>query len=839
MSGADLEEKKTEPKWAVDWGSLRSKTNLKAFQVLLEENQDKITALEKIQGREVILLFGLTGAGKSTVTNYLLGCELEEGLSEAGDAILVPKAGQRVFVPMGEGIESKTLVPEAFPFGEGFLVDCPGFEENRGSEYSLCTRVLSHLVLRLASRVRVVVVLSHHSIADKAADFQQLVQTLLSLFKDLKTVTPSLLFLLNKTPQGFSLRHFSEKLSQLQAKCLREFKSEEERSCLLASSEAKEIADKQLKALKANLDFLDMLRKEPERVQILNLLDSRRIEGLSRRFWGLSPIASEQFCFDRGCDFSGFRSFMGLLADNGITLLERQHALSSAFKYSHPEMHKDWHALKRLLRERTAHLEEVKSACGRRPLLEVALKSKQLSLMELKQSLDVHEAKIRRNQDQKNALHEEMSDCGREDLVEYWEREADFDPDKWLMFLFATVGITVAILAAPELPMLMAAGTASAGFMGWVISKIKEWAKSETFYYEGIPFSPPARLNTWTNGHGWLVVEENKPEEGRYKAIFYGNPFYRSMASVTISVPIRNIPANASRLQEIPGELKALAAEELKLREEWVSLEQSYDGIRRELEHLKADLQSLPASAEPGAAEPGEMEVIVKELEYAIQETQDRIKILEAQAGESLAELKAAETAIRDKREWVHFMVLSLRLFPGSDPVSAKLKRFIGLYQRQILEDETLAFIPREVESKESPAQPVAFAKLVRPSTRRTVQSSAERPLGPSAEAGSLPSFASPLSFSYPSARDEKLAGKMPEIVDREAMGRIERIRDRIIQSVGLLNQVSRANFLQKLAHLEKLARRSKLTSSQRKELDDITTDFETAIALTRSLASS
>lgn len=703
MSGSGVEEKKAEeimlgePSWPVDWASGPSPTNLKQLQWLFEKEQDKLARLSELKGKDVILLIGLTGAGKSTLTNYLLGCELEEPLnsdgepilSAAGDPILLPKEGQTLRAKMGVTVESETLVPNIFPLtGELCLVDCPGLEENRGAEYGVCAAISTQLVIQLARSVRVALVVSQGSLKEKASDFQRLMKVLSKVFKNMGEVAPSLLFLLNKAPKGYQLKpHLQTKLKQLKDKDEKELKSEAERERLVASRSPEAKGDEagvRVKELSSNLRFLDLMQSQLDQgqIEVLQLTLSAKRAALMKRLSEAKTISREQFRLEQHCDFRGFNHLLSLLAQDGYAIFEEQQAKQQEQKSTLEELA----ALERSLPEYRAQLERAK-VVHRKALLEVDSKAKALQLNEAKRVLNNKEAEIKRNQEKKDRLNEEIKDCGREDLVEYWKREADIDSDKWLMFVFGTVGVIFAVLAAPEVAGAMAiagavgGGAAVGSVTGWVISKIKKWAEAETFNYQGIPFSAPARLDTWTNGHGWLEVEESKPQEGRYKATFYGNPFYRSRASVAISVPVRNIPANVRRLQKIPGELKRLAAEESKSCEEKSSLLQSYDDIRKQLEQLKADLQSLPASAEAGAAEPGEREVIVKELEQKIKQLEKRIvQIRDQQLPKMESQLRLIAEDIAKKKAMMQFIhTASVLVSEGS---RAQINRFCAAYGR-------------------------------------------------------------------------------------------------------------------------------------------------------------
>ena len=111
---------------------------------------ESITALKSSKDKDITLTVGVTGAGKSTCVNYLLGSELEEYERGDGKAVRV-KEGSIEFTKIGQTQDSQTLVPQVLSNSE-FLVlcDCPGFLENRGPEEAICASVNINLVIQLS-----------------------------------------------------------------------------------------------------------------------------------------------------------------------------------------------------------------------------------------------------------------------------------------------------------------------------------------------------------------------------------------------------------------------------------------------------------------------------------------------------------------------------------------------------------------------------------------------------------------------------------------------------------------------------------------------------------------
>ena len=130
-----------------------------------------VAQAECAKGRELVIIIGNTGAGKSTFVNMLEGCELErvtkeeacvvvEGGAGAEDEIVRVKPGSKPaeVMKIGHTKESMTFMPEVEPassLGTGFsYADCPGFLDNRGFEINVANAVNIKQTITSAASVR-------------------------------------------------------------------------------------------------------------------------------------------------------------------------------------------------------------------------------------------------------------------------------------------------------------------------------------------------------------------------------------------------------------------------------------------------------------------------------------------------------------------------------------------------------------------------------------------------------------------------------------------------------------------------------------------------------------
>ena len=127
-------------------------------------------------GKEVVLVLGNTGVGKSTAVNYLMGCEMklvkpsELGLEGSKRVVIVNAEGTRPEVmPIGHGSQSHTLMPQIVPDADDSnqaYCDCPGFSDNRGAEINIANAINTRRVLQQATGVKAVFLVSYYGLHD-------------------------------------------------------------------------------------------------------------------------------------------------------------------------------------------------------------------------------------------------------------------------------------------------------------------------------------------------------------------------------------------------------------------------------------------------------------------------------------------------------------------------------------------------------------------------------------------------------------------------------------------------------------------------------------------------
>jgi energy-coupling factor transporter ATP-binding protein EcfA2 len=120
-----------------------------------EQNATNVTS------KEVLMVLGNAGVGKSTTVNYLMGCEMKAALDEFGEEIVVvsPESIRPEVMPIGHGKTSYTFMPQIVPDADNnnqAYCDCPGFSDNRGAEINIANAINTRRVLQQATGVKAV-----------------------------------------------------------------------------------------------------------------------------------------------------------------------------------------------------------------------------------------------------------------------------------------------------------------------------------------------------------------------------------------------------------------------------------------------------------------------------------------------------------------------------------------------------------------------------------------------------------------------------------------------------------------------------------------------------------
>ena len=144
---------------------------------------------KKAKDRDVLMVIGNTGAGKSTLVNYLAGCTMEmvsrkdAGFTDGNLKKKIARVAEGSFIKevmrIGHLNQSATFLPAVYhDEGSGLtLCDCPGFLDNRGAEINIANACNIKQMIAQAKSVRVVVLINYDSLeADRGRGVKELVK---------------------------------------------------------------------------------------------------------------------------------------------------------------------------------------------------------------------------------------------------------------------------------------------------------------------------------------------------------------------------------------------------------------------------------------------------------------------------------------------------------------------------------------------------------------------------------------------------------------------------------------------------------------------------------------
>lgn len=118
--------------------------------------------IKEVEGKNLILFLGMTGSGKSTAINFLLGRDLKEITNQWGQSVWEVENQEGDFPKIGHSIStSETIYTKGYQVNEDpglMLCDTPGRGDTRGENYELSASLSIDQTIRNAASISAVVV---------------------------------------------------------------------------------------------------------------------------------------------------------------------------------------------------------------------------------------------------------------------------------------------------------------------------------------------------------------------------------------------------------------------------------------------------------------------------------------------------------------------------------------------------------------------------------------------------------------------------------------------------------------------------------------------------------
>lgn len=265
----------------------------------LKESHDNIEAM---RGKDVIVLVGYTGAGKSSAAAYFFGSPVKYAKNEVGDTVVIIKEKQKKndkdqlkHPKIGQALgESETDLVEGYVIDNKLVIaDTPGLHDTRGQD--LCTNFSINQAVKVAERICLVpTVTIHDFLTDHASSVVNLFVTITEKF-------PSL-FEMNVNTENFPVFLLITKKKQAKdevidgfAKRLFELYHEAEDRVLALQKEGKKEAE--LQEAQKRLDVWHKIKEmfSNQRVEFIDIEDpAERKDFLDAFRRSLVPIKKDQ-----------------------------------------------------------------------------------------------------------------------------------------------------------------------------------------------------------------------------------------------------------------------------------------------------------------------------------------------------------------------------------------------------------------------------------------------------------------------------------------------------------------------------------------------------------------
>lgn len=290
------------------------------LQKTMELLEEGMRHVEDIEGRDLILLFGNTGSGKSTFANYLIGIPLKKSPNQYGRVIIevnerevrqnaqgkiqsYPKIGQSMAVSettyvhgyeiRGKGNEKTQPVISSIS-----IVDCPGTGETRGDQYELSAMLSLQQMREKARSIKSIVITIPYE-----AFFLEKANSVMNLFLDInekihnafsgknKKINSSIFLVITKYPEDSNILELKDGMEDIVKGFL-----EDEKKRIPSSSES--IMDYlELKEIYNRIAVWETLCEmfSNEQVDFMDIVDSMERQTLLEKYIMETGIKKEEF----------------------------------------------------------------------------------------------------------------------------------------------------------------------------------------------------------------------------------------------------------------------------------------------------------------------------------------------------------------------------------------------------------------------------------------------------------------------------------------------------------------------------------------------------------------
>ena len=173
---------------------------------------------------EAIGIAGVTGSGKSTTVNHLVGCVTTTARDELGEETIIvdPASEQPEVASIGHGAVSHTSMPQIIkdPNNQArVFIDFPGFSDNRGAVVNIANAINIKHVLKQVRSVKLVFLTSYQGLRqDRGESFDDLGRMCEQMFggvENLRRHQNSVLLGVNRVPAHITTQNVRDRIMRI------------------------------------------------------------------------------------------------------------------------------------------------------------------------------------------------------------------------------------------------------------------------------------------------------------------------------------------------------------------------------------------------------------------------------------------------------------------------------------------------------------------------------------------------------------------------------------------------------------------------------------------------
>jgi hypothetical protein len=278
-------------------------------------------AIQASQGKDIVLVVGVTNSGKSTFTVYLQGQPLKEIYDDEGYYVGIDvdpdvKATKKSFVSAKIGHKlsvSETLLPGVYESEHGLtLLDTAGFGDTRGLEYDICSYLALQMAIYYAKSIKgIAIVIDYKSIkADRAAGIRKLLPILEQLLLKDSYYSRSVKFIFTKAEDKWGTKLIALNKQQILSTIKRMIK------------ELEEAPDFSNPEKQASYNMLKVIEQNAEHITVYDPLDNGKSGKPIEDFFNKEAVTIEKTAFSLAVDTRNYQEYSSVICSIASSYLK-------------------------------------------------------------------------------------------------------------------------------------------------------------------------------------------------------------------------------------------------------------------------------------------------------------------------------------------------------------------------------------------------------------------------------------------------------------------------------------------------------------------------------------